>query len=113
MTKLNNLKPKRVIRAFEKAGWTRRKTSSGSHQILTKEGSGVILSIPVHKGKPIKQGLLRSQITKAGMTVEEFLEYFRSSRHGANRRYVLRIVLERPVNDERPLRFPPSRIVVA
>ncbi len=44
---------------------------------LTKEGSQYILSIPVHKGKPIKQGLLRDQIKKAGLTVEEFLRLYK------------------------------------
>jgi hypothetical protein len=41
------------------------------------EGNKNILSIPVHKGKPIKQGLLRNQISKAGLTVEEFLELYK------------------------------------
>jgi hypothetical protein len=31
----------------------------------------------VHKGKPIKQGLLRDQIKKAGLTVDEFLELYK------------------------------------
>lgn len=34
-------------------------------------------SIPVHKGKPIKQGLLRDQLEKAGLTMEEFLKLYR------------------------------------
>lgn len=42
-----------------------------------REGNPNILSIPVHKEKPIKQGLLRDQIAKAGMTVEEFLKLYR------------------------------------
>jgi hypothetical protein len=44
---------------------------------LTKEGNINILSIPVHKGKPIKQGLLRNQISKAGLTVEDFLKLYK------------------------------------
>lgn len=76
MSSLHNLKPDRVIKAFERAGWMVRK-QTGSHVKLTKEGSPYILSIPVHKGKPIKQGLLRDQIAKAGLTVEEFLKLYR------------------------------------
>ena len=34
-----------------------------------------ILSIPVHKGKPVKIGLLKDQIKKAGLTEEEFLRF--------------------------------------
>ena len=75
MSSLHNLKPDRVIKAFERAGWKVRK-QTGSHIKLTKEGNINILSIPVHKGKPIKQRLLRNQIAKAGLTVEEFLNLY-------------------------------------
>jgi len=76
MSSLHNLKPDRVVKTFERAGW-RNEGQRGSHVKLTKEGSEYVLSIPVHKGKPIKQGLLRDQIKKAGLTVEEFLKLYR------------------------------------
>jgi predicted RNA binding protein YcfA (HicA-like mRNA interferase family) len=41
------------------------------------EGNPNILSIPVHKGKPIKQGLLRDQIEKAGLTIDEFMGHYK------------------------------------
>ena len=41
----------------------------------TREGNINILSIPVHKGKPVKHGLLLNQIKKAGLSVEGVLEY--------------------------------------
>lgn len=72
MASLFNLKPERVIKAFERAGWINR-GQRGSHVKLTKEGTPNILSIPVHKGKPIKIGLLKDQIRKSGLTEEEFL----------------------------------------
>jgi predicted RNA binding protein YcfA (HicA-like mRNA interferase family) len=61
-----------VIRAFKKAGWVSR-GQRGSHVEMTKEGNPNILSIPVHKGKTIKIGLLKDQIKKCGLTEEEFL----------------------------------------
>jgi predicted RNA binding protein YcfA (HicA-like mRNA interferase family) len=76
MSSLHNLKPHRVIKTFERAGW-KVEVQRGSHVKLTKEGSQYILSIPMHKGKSIKQGLLRDQIAKAGLTVEEFLKLYR------------------------------------
>jgi len=76
MSSLHNLKPERVVKAFQRAGWESR-GQRGSHIKLTKGGNRNILSIPVHKGKPIKQGLLRDLISKAGLTVEEFLELYR------------------------------------
>ena len=76
MSGLHNLKPDRVVKAFERAGWTAER-QKGSHVHLSKEGNRNILSIPVHKGKPVKQGLLRDQIAKAGLTVEEFLKVYK------------------------------------
>jgi predicted RNA binding protein YcfA (HicA-like mRNA interferase family) len=75
MTGTRDLKPERVVKAFIKAGWTLRKTKS-SHAKLTKEGNINILSIPIHKGKPVKIGLLQDQVKRAGMTMEKFLEFY-------------------------------------
>lgn len=77
MEGIHNLKPAKVVKAFQKAGWALR-GQRGSHIKLTKEESPVILSIPCHKGKSIKKGLLLSQIKKAGLTEEEFLRYYNS-----------------------------------
>jgi predicted RNA binding protein YcfA (HicA-like mRNA interferase family) len=68
----HNLKPERVIKAFQRAGWVDR-GFKGSHVKITKEGNPNILSIPVHKGKTIKIGLLKDQIRKAGLTEDDFL----------------------------------------
>ncbi|MEK6657694.1 MAG: type II toxin-antitoxin system HicA family toxin [Nitrospirota bacterium] len=76
MSGLHNLKPNRVVKAFIRAGWT-SEGQRGSHVKLTKQGNPNTLSIPVHKGRPIKKGLLLDQIKKAGLTVEEFLGYYR------------------------------------
>jgi predicted RNA binding protein YcfA (HicA-like mRNA interferase family) len=76
MSGIHNLRPARVVRAFERAGWKTR-GQKGSHVQMTREGSPHVLSIPVHKGRAVKQGLLRSQIAKAGMTVEEFLALYK------------------------------------
>jgi predicted RNA binding protein YcfA (HicA-like mRNA interferase family) len=72
----HNLKPDRVVKAFERAGWA-NEGQRGSHVKLTKEGNPNILSIPVHKGKPVKKGLLVDQIKKAGMTIEAFMKHYR------------------------------------
>lgn len=76
MAGLHNLKPDRVVKAFLRAGWT-DEGQKGSHVKLSKVGNPNILSIPVHKGRPIKKGLLLDQIKKAGLTVDEFLKYYK------------------------------------
>jgi len=41
---------------------------------LQKEGMACNLSIPIHGNKDVKRGLLRKQIAKANLTVDEFVE---------------------------------------
>ncbi len=73
MAGIHNLRPDRVITAFERAGW-QNLGRYGKHYKLKKAGNPNILSIPMHKGKPIKAGLLRNLIKKARMTEKEFLD---------------------------------------
>ncbi|MEQ8188437.1 MAG: type II toxin-antitoxin system HicA family toxin [Candidatus Eremiobacterota bacterium] len=75
MSRLSGLKPERVIRAFIRAGW-KEAGHTGSHVKLVKKDNINILSIPVHK-KSIGIGLIRDQIAKSGLTVDEFLEFYR------------------------------------
>ena len=65
------LKPREVVRVFERLGWkvARRR---GSHIILTKTGHIATLSVPDHP--EVARGTLRSLIARAGITVEEFLD---------------------------------------
>jgi predicted RNA binding protein YcfA (HicA-like mRNA interferase family) len=77
MEGIHNLKPNRVIKAFERAGWVVRKQTGSSHVVLKKEGNPNLLTVPVHKSKPIKKGLLLAQIKTAGLTIEEFLELYK------------------------------------
>jgi len=76
MSGLHNLKPDRVVKAFQRAGW-RIERKTGSHVILSHEGCRAILTVPVHRGKPLKQGLLRHLIRTAGLEVEEFVELYK------------------------------------
>ena len=70
MTKLPALKPKQVMKALEKAGFSfvRQK---GSHCIYVKGNIGI--TIPYHS-KDLKKGTLRHIIKQSGLTVKEFLE---------------------------------------
>lgn len=72
MTKLGSYPGSVVVRTLENAGWriTRQK---GSHVVMEKAGHEATLSIPVHKGKDVKRGTLRSIIRDAGLTVDDFL----------------------------------------
>ena len=64
------LRPRDAIRAFERFGWQVAR-QKGSHIILTKVGHIATLSIPDHR--EVARGTLRILISKAGLTVEEFV----------------------------------------
>ena len=68
--KLPALKPKIVIRALERHGFSIHHTS-GSHYILKKEKLRV--TVPYHN-KDLKPRTLASIIEESGLTVEEFLD---------------------------------------
>ncbi|MBI2426685.1 MAG: type II toxin-antitoxin system HicA family toxin [Candidatus Kerfeldbacteria bacterium] len=73
MPVLPSLKPREVVRAFERMGY-RQYRQRGSHLIMVKDGSSHQPVIPIH-ARDIKKGTLRAIIRQAGLTVEEFLEF--------------------------------------
>jgi predicted RNA binding protein YcfA (HicA-like mRNA interferase family) len=64
------LRPREVVRTFERLGWRIARQRS-SHIVLTKPGAVATLSVPDHT--QIARGTLRALIAKAGLSVEEFL----------------------------------------
>ncbi|MCX5854781.1 MAG: type II toxin-antitoxin system HicA family toxin [Deltaproteobacteria bacterium] len=70
-----------------RAGWVENHVE-GSHHILTKEGSQVHLSIPVHAGRNLGVGLLRKLIDKAGLTQKDYCAYFKGKRKEVSLREV-------------------------
>jgi predicted RNA binding protein YcfA (HicA-like mRNA interferase family) len=75
MPKLPRASGDKHFSAFKAAGWQLNHIE-GSHYILTKENSDIHLSVPVHKNKTLGMGLLKKLIKKAGLTNEEYLEFF-------------------------------------
>ena len=71
MPKMPCISGREAVRAFEKAGWEVAR-QRGSHRVLTKPGSIYTLSIHLHR--TLGPGLLRHQIRKAELTIEEFTE---------------------------------------
>jgi predicted RNA binding protein YcfA (HicA-like mRNA interferase family) len=76
MVSPSDLKPDRVMRALERAGWENL-GRTGKHDKMRKEGNPHILSIPVHGGRPLKKGLFLALLRFAGMTWEEFRKFYR------------------------------------
>lgn len=70
MPKLPRISGKDAVKAFNKIGWEISR-QRGSHIIMTKEGSIYTLSIP--NKSILAPGLLRDLISKANLTVNEFV----------------------------------------
>ena len=71
MPRLPRISGQEAVKAFQRAGWEVAR-QRGSHVALTKAGTIYTLSIALHE--VLGPGLLRDQIRKAGLTVEEFSE---------------------------------------
>lgn len=71
MGRLSQLDGTRVVRAFVRLGW-RVDRIHGSHHVLVRDGE-VTLSVPVHQGRPVKQGTMRGLLRLARIGEDEFL----------------------------------------
>lgn len=71
MTKLPQVSGRKAVRAFQRGGWEVWR-QRGSHVVLTRPGSIVTLSVPMHD--PMGRGLLHDLIRKAGLSDDEFLD---------------------------------------
>jgi predicted RNA binding protein YcfA (HicA-like mRNA interferase family) len=66
------VKGREVIRALRKAGFIVDHIQGSHHILIHKDDPQRQVSVPVHAGKDIKKGTLRSILDQAGLTVEEF-----------------------------------------
>ena len=73
MGRLAGISGRRAVRAFQRSGFE-VKGGEGSHAVLKKPGFPILV-IPLHRS--LSPFLLRSQIRRAGLTEEEFLEPLR------------------------------------
>ena len=72
MSKIPSLKPRELIRKFEKIGYIIDR-QKGSHIILYNSNDGRRLTIPLHI-RDIPKGTLLSIIKQSGLNKEEFLK---------------------------------------
>jgi predicted RNA binding protein YcfA (HicA-like mRNA interferase family) len=61
---------KDFCKLLESLGWTLKRVS-GSHHIFVKEGKRERIVVPVHGNKPLKLGLLKSQMKIADIQESE------------------------------------------
>lgn len=64
----------RLVRALVRLGWTLDR-QTGSHAVLTKVGRNPV-TVPMHKGRTLKEGTARSILKQAGITEDELFAAF-------------------------------------
>ncbi len=71
MPKIPPVPPEKMIKILKAVGFVEVR-QKGSHVIL-KKGKKLMV-VPVHKGKPLKRGLVRLIIKEVGISREEFFK---------------------------------------
>ncbi|MBU1678214.1 MAG: type II toxin-antitoxin system HicA family toxin [Bacteroidetes bacterium] len=71
MSKLNPIKPDKLIKSIEKLGFVKIR-QSGSH-IVYRHTDGRWTTIPMHKGKDVAKGTLAKILKDVGLTYQEFI----------------------------------------
>lgn len=57
---------RRFCQALERAGWNLERVR-GSHHTYVKDGSNVVVTVPVHANRDLKIGLLRHLLKLSGL----------------------------------------------
>lgn len=74
MGRLAQVDGHRLVKAFGRLGWTVDR-QSGSHVVLTHPGRHPV-TIPVHKGKTLKEGTARAILKAAGVSEQELFDVY-------------------------------------
>jgi len=67
---MKSISGKELARVLENHGWKLARVN-GSHHIYTKAGRTERLSVPIHRNKPLKIGLLKHLLKQAGLSEED------------------------------------------
>lgn len=74
MSNFPSLKPKEVMRVLSRAGFFVDHIRGSHHYFKHPKDAEMLVCVPYHN-KDLKRGTLKSIITQAKMTVDEFLSY--------------------------------------
>jgi predicted RNA binding protein YcfA (HicA-like mRNA interferase family) len=67
---MKSVSGKELATLLERHGWLLLRVT-GSHHIYGQSGSPVRLSVPIHRNKPLKIGLLRHLLKQAGLSEDD------------------------------------------
>ncbi|MBM4241877.1 MAG: type II toxin-antitoxin system HicA family toxin [Euryarchaeota archaeon] len=70
-----SIPPEKVIKVLLMVGFEPKKRKSGSHVVFKREGSTVLVTVPLHN--QLKIGTLRNILKQASLSRDEFLQLLR------------------------------------
>lgn len=73
MSRIPRVTGKEIIAALTRNGY-RLIHIRGSHHYLEPQNGQGLVTVPVHAGKIVKPGTLKSILEQAGLSVDEFIE---------------------------------------
>jgi predicted RNA binding protein YcfA (HicA-like mRNA interferase family) len=74
MGRMAQLVAARLVRALGRLGWVVDR-QSGSHIVLVKPGRTPV-TVPLHRGKTLKQGTARAILRQTGVSEEELFDVY-------------------------------------
>lgn len=74
MGRMASINPVRMVRALLRLGWTPVRVA-GSHYVLKKQGHPPV-TVPVHRGRSLKEGTARAILEHAGIGEQEFFDEY-------------------------------------
>ena len=75
MGRMSGILALRMIKALVRLGWSIERAGATSHHILTREGRPPI-TVPVKKGRTMKEGTARAILKQAGVSEQEFFDVY-------------------------------------
>jgi predicted RNA binding protein YcfA (HicA-like mRNA interferase family) len=69
--KLKRVKPRELVRALKKAGFTEQR-QRGSHLRMWRETDKCLVIVPMHKGRDVPTGTLRGILRDASISPDKF-----------------------------------------
>lgn len=74
MGRMAQIMGERMVRALSRLGWQLAR-QSGSHAVLTRAGANP-LTVPLHRGKTLKEGTARGILKQAGLSEDAFFDVY-------------------------------------
>ncbi len=75
MSKLPTVTGQKMLNALQRGGFFVVRTRGSHHRLAHREDPSRRVTVPVHKGRTLKRGVIESILEQANWTVEDLLKF--------------------------------------